>query len=77
MSDLDFKSTIPRKCFATNKILGAKDKASVQINFSNVRLNRPEKSKPISVSLSGFVRSKGNSDAAVNRFLKQEGLISF
>jgi len=27
---------IPRKCFATNRILDAKDKGSVQINFSNV-----------------------------------------
>jgi small subunit ribosomal protein S21e len=29
-------SYIPRKCFATNKILNAKDKGSVQINFSDV-----------------------------------------
>lgn len=29
-------SYIPRKCFATNKILDAKDNASVQISFSEV-----------------------------------------
>lgn len=29
-------SYIPRKCFATNKILNAKDKASIQVNFSTV-----------------------------------------
>lgn len=27
---------VPRKCFATNKILNAKDKGSVQITFSDV-----------------------------------------
>ena len=28
---------IPRKCFATNKIINAKDKASIQVTFSDVR----------------------------------------
>jgi small subunit ribosomal protein S21e len=73
----NFKDLVPRKCFATNKVLGAKDRASVQINFLSTGLNKSEKSKPLSVTLSGFVRSKGQSDAAVNRYLKQEGLISF
>ena len=77
MSDFDFKNSVPRKCFATNKIIGAKDRASVQINFSDIGLNRSTKSKPITISLSGYARSKGTSDESINRFLKQEGLISF
>ena len=31
-------SYVPRKCFATNKILNSKDKASVQISISDVRI---------------------------------------
>ena len=27
--------------------------------------------------LSGFVRAKGNADAALNKYLKQKGLITF
>lgn len=77
MSDFDFKTAVPRKCFATNKILTAKDRASVQIAFSDIGLNRTEKTKPLTITLSGFVRSKGNSDESVNRFLRQHGLISF
>jgi hypothetical protein len=42
-----------------------------------LKLGRSENSKPLTVALSGFVRSKGNSDEAVNRFLRKEGLISF
>ncbi len=29
---------VPRKCFATNRILDSKDKASVQIEFSTVSI---------------------------------------
>ncbi len=39
-------------------------------------LNRSDKT-PLTLVLSGFVRAKGNSDAALNRFLKQQGLLSF
>ena len=36
MSSQEFVSTVPRKCFATNKVLHAKDRASVQISISDV-----------------------------------------
>ena len=68
---------IPRKCFATNKILNAKDKGSVQINFSDSQLTRDKKAKPLTVVLSGFVRSKAGADAAVNRYLRSQGVLSF
>ena len=67
---------VPRRCYATNKLLDAKDSASVQITLSDTDLNRGDKG-PITLVLSGFVRAKGNSDAALNRYLKQEGLLSF
>ena len=40
-------------------------------------MNRGQDSKPLNVVLSGFVRAKGNADAALNRYLKSEGLLSF
>ena len=36
MSSEEFTYNVPRKCFATNKILSSKDRASVQIQISDV-----------------------------------------
>ena len=72
---------IPRRCFATNKLLDSKDHASVQVTLSTVGLKQFENSKTeiekVTMVLSGFVRAKGNADAAFNKFLKQKGIISF
>ena len=72
---------IPRRCFATNKLLDSKDHASVQVTLSTVGLKQFENSKTenekVTMVLSGFVRAKGNADAALNKFLKQKGIISF
>ena len=39
---------IPRKCYATNRILDAKDHSSVQITVSTVKINSKKgKSRPI------------------------------
>ena len=40
-------------------------------------MERGEKTKPMTVVLSGFVRSKGRSDAALNKYLKEQGVLSF
>ena len=61
---------VPRKCFATNKILNAKDHASIVVSV-------PEGDKEHIMCLSGFVRAKGQSDAALNRFFRSKGLLSF
>ena len=72
---------IPRRCFATNKLLDSKDHASVQVTLSTVGLKQFENSKTenekVTMVLSGFVRAKGNADAACNKFLKQKGIMSF
>ncbi|MCQ2817947.1 MAG: 40S ribosomal protein S21 [archaeon] len=71
---------IPRRCFATNRILDAKDHASVQITLSTAGLKEFEdktKEDKITMILSGFVRKKGNADAALNKFLKSKGVLSF
>ena len=72
---------VPRRCYATNRILDSKDHASVQITVSTQGLsefkNKHQQDKNLTVILSGFVRAKGNSDAALNKYLKQKGIISF
>ena len=72
---------IPRKCEATNRLIDCKDTASVQITFNTDGLNVEKKNdvaqKDFTVVLSGFVRSKGNSDAALNKILYQNKMLSF
>ena len=71
---------IPRKCQATNRLIDCKDTASVQITFNTEGLNlekQKEDQKNLTVVLSGFVRSKGNSDAALNKILYQNKMLSF
>ena len=70
---------IPRKCEATNRLIDCKDTASVQITLNTDGLNVVKKGdqKNFTVILSGFVRSKGNSDAALNKILYQNKILSF
>ena len=70
---------IPRKCHATNRLLDSKDHASVQITLNTEGLNLGDKKdeKNITMILSGFVRTKGNADAALNKFLKDKKVLSF
>ena len=70
---------IPRKCEATNRLIDCKDTASVQITLNtdglNVELDKDKKN--FTVILSGFVRAKGNSDAALNKILYKKKILSF
>ena len=71
---------IPRKCEATNRLIDCKDSASVQITLNTDGLNlekQKDDKKNFTVILSGFVRSKGNSDAALNKILYQNKMLSF
>jgi small subunit ribosomal protein S21e len=70
---------IPRKCEATNRLIDCKDTASVQItlNTDGLNLEKKEDQKNFTVVLSGFIRSKGNSDAALNKILYQNKILSF
>ena len=71
---------IPRKCEATNRLIDCKDTASVQITLNTDGLNlekQKDDKKNFTVVLSGFVRSRGNSDAALNRILYQNKMLSF
>ena len=71
---------IPRKCHATNRLLDCKDTASVQITLNTDGLNlenKKEDQKNLTMVISGFVRTKGNSDAALNKFLYDKKILSF
>ena len=70
---------IPRKCEATNRLIDCKDTASVQItlNTDGLNLEKKEDQKNFTVVLSGFIRSKGNSDAALNKILYDKKILSF
>ncbi len=71
---------IPRKCHATNRILDCKDTASVQITLNTEALNSEnikEGQNKLTMVISGFVRTKGNSDAALNKFLYDKKILSF
>ena len=71
---------IPRKCHATNRLIDCKDTASVQITLNTDGLNlenKKDEDKKLTMVISGFVRTKGNSDAALNKFLYDKKLLSF
>ena len=68
---------IPRKCHATNRLLDCKDTASVQITLNTEGVNLENKDKNLTMVISGFVRTKGNADAALNKFLYDKKILSF
>ncbi|KAK6338706.1 40S ribosomal protein S21 [Orbilia brochopaga] len=67
---------VPRKCAATNRIIKAKDHASVQISIAKVDENgRYIPGEHITYPLCGFVRSRGESDDSLNRLAQRDGLL--
>jgi small subunit ribosomal protein S21e len=68
---------IPRKCSASNRILAAKDHASIQINLAEVdestgRMTGAFKTYAI---CGAIIRRMGESDDCINRLAKKDGLI--
>ncbi|KAI2620412.1 ribosomal protein S21e [Hypoxylon sp. NC1633] len=67
---------VPRKCSATNRIIKAKDHASVQISIAKVDENgRQIQGENHVYALCGFVRAMGESDDALNRLAQRDGLV--
>ncbi|KAH3680836.1 hypothetical protein WICMUC_000104 [Wickerhamomyces mucosus] len=67
---------VPRKCSATNRIIKAKDHASVQINIVNVdEEGRAIPNDFTTYALSGYVRSRGEADDSLNRLAQRDGLL--
>ena len=71
---------IKRKCNSTNRLIDCKDTASVQITLNTDGLNlenKKDEQNNLTMIISGFVRTKGNSDAALNKFLYDKKILSF
>lgn len=66
---------MPRKCSATNRIIKAKDHASVQISIAKVDENGRYTGENMTYALCGFVRAMGESDDAMNRLAQRDGLL--
>ncbi|KAK5581910.1 hypothetical protein RB653_003490 [Dictyostelium firmibasis] len=65
----------PRKCSATNRLITAKDHASVQINIGHVNAEGIYTGEQTIFSFCGFLRNNGQSDAALNRLAQQKGFL--
>ena len=68
---------IPRKCSATNKLLGPKDYASIQINIAEVDERGVATKNTTTFCISGRVRRLGESDACMNRLFHEKGFLTF
>ncbi|KAK7963553.1 40S ribosomal protein S21 [Apiospora sp. TS-2023a] len=67
---------IPRKCSASNRLIKAKDHASVQISIAKVDENgRAVAGENHVYALCGFVRAMGESDDSMNRLCQRDGLV--
>ncbi|KAI2805331.1 40S ribosomal protein S21 [Blomia tropicalis] len=69
---------IPRKWqvfSASNRIIHAKDHASVQISFVDVDENGLYKNSQTAYAICGALRRMGESDDCINRLAKRSGLL--
>ncbi|XP_029012961.1 40S ribosomal protein S21 isoform X1 [Betta splendens] len=68
---------VPRKCSASNRIIGAKDHASIQLNIAEVdkvtgRFNGQFKT----YAICGAIRRMGESDDAILRLSKNDSIVA-
>lgn len=67
---------IPRKCSATNRLINAKDHASVQINVCDVDASgKMIVGQSKSYAISGSVRANGESDDSLCRLTTADGYL--
>nr|AFM85843.1 40S ribosomal protein S21-like protein [Callorhinchus milii]AFM86179.1 40S ribosomal protein S21-like protein [Callorhinchus milii]AFM86474.1 40S ribosomal protein S21-like protein [Callorhinchus milii]AFM86856.1 40S ribosomal protein S21-like protein [Callorhinchus milii]AFM87551.1 40S ribosomal protein S21-like protein [Callorhinchus milii] len=68
---------VPRKCSASNRIIAAKDHASIQINLAEVdkvtgRFNGQHRT----YAICGAIRRMGESDDCILRLSKNNGIVT-
>ncbi len=66
---------IPRKCSASNRIIGAQDHAAIQLNIGQVDAAGVYTGSYTTFAFSGYVRSNAFSDQALNRLAAEKKLI--
>ncbi|XP_048762928.1 40S ribosomal protein S21-like [Ostrea edulis] len=68
---------IPRKCSASNRIIAAKDHASIQINIADVDPSTGRMTgSNTTYAICGNIRRMGESDDSLNRLGKRDNLIA-
>lgn len=65
---------LPRKCSATNRIITAKDKASIQLNFVGLNEDGVMDGSMTTYALSGYVRQKAESDGWITMMSSRDGI---
>ena len=68
---------IPRKCSITNRIISAKDHASVQINIGELDENGTLTGKNFTFASCGFVREMGEADDSFNKLCSDAKILNF
>ncbi|BGP16504.1 hypothetical protein JCM10213_001159 [Rhodosporidiobolus nylandii] len=66
---------VPRKCSATNRLIIAKDHASVQINVAEVDESGKMTGSNCTYAFCGSVRETGDADDSLNRLATNDGLL--
>ncbi|KAJ1859750.1 40S ribosomal protein S21 [Coemansia sp. RSA 1722] len=66
---------IPRKCSATNRLIGSKDHAAIQLNVANVDSTGVMTGTYQTYAISGAVRARAESDDSINRIASQSGYL--
>ncbi|KAH7864324.1 hypothetical protein Vadar_028347 [Vaccinium darrowii] len=63
---------IPRKCSATNRLITAKDHASVQLNVGHLDANGVYTGQFTTFALCGYIRAQGDADSALDRLWQKK-----
>uniref|UniRef100_A0A1J3D6E7 40S ribosomal protein S21 n=2 Tax=Noccaea caerulescens TaxID=107243 RepID=A0A1J3D6E7_NOCCA len=67
---------LPRKCDYTDRIITSKDHASIQLSIADVNEDGTiNLGKTSTITISGFVRSTGEGDAALQKVLRERKLV--
>ncbi|KAI8060006.1 30S ribosomal protein S21e [Gongronella butleri] len=66
---------IPRKCSATNRLITAKDHASIQLNIADVDAEGRALNTFGTYALCGYVRKEAEADDSINRLATQDGYL--
>ena len=67
---------LPRKCDYTDRVITSKDYSSVQLSICDVKADGTiDLTKPNIVTICGYVRGTGQSDAALEKVMKEKKLI--
>ncbi|XP_034027665.1 40S ribosomal protein S21 isoform X1 [Thalassophryne amazonica] len=68
---------VPRKCSASNRIIGAKDHASIQINIAEVdKLTGRFNGQFKTYAICGAIRRMGEADDSILRLAKNDNIVA-